>query len=72
MKAFKDIFWALVLSALLWLAMLVTISAICHEVDMRREKVENKAKVYQWWHERDLNTYLTQKNGNGYHNQSAR
>ena len=61
MNAIKDIFWALVLSALLWLAMLATIPAICHEVDMRREKVENKAKVYQWWHERDLNQHITQK-----------
>lgn len=61
MKAFKGIFWALVLSALLWIAMLAVIPAICHEVDMRREKVENKAKVYQWWHERDLNQHITQK-----------
>ena len=61
MNAIKDIFWALVLSALLWLAMLATIPAICHEVDMRREKVENKAKVYQWWHERAHNEYVTSR-----------
>ena len=61
MKAFKGIFWALVLSALLWIAMLAVIPAICHEVDMRREKVENKAKVYQWWHERAHNEYVTSR-----------
>jgi len=61
MKAFKGIFWALVLSALLWIAMLAVIPAICHEVDMRREKVENKAKVYQWWTEKAHNEYMTAK-----------
>ena len=45
MKAFKDIFWALVLSALLWLAMLATIPAICHEVEWRQERVQKRAKV---------------------------
>ena len=72
MKAFKGLLWALLIYAMLWAVLMFGIASVCHEVDMRREKVENKAKVYQWWHERDLNTYLTQKNGNGYHNQSAR
>ena len=61
MKAFKEIMWALLIYAMLWAALMFGIASVCHEVDMRREKVENKAKVYQWWHERDLNTYLTQR-----------
>ena len=61
MKAFKDIFWALVLSALLWLAMLATIPAICHEVEWRQERVQKRAKVNQWLCERALNEYQTNK-----------
>jgi hypothetical protein len=57
MKAFKDIFWALVLSALLWLAMLATIPAICHEVEWRQERVQNRAKVNSWLCERALNEH---------------
>ena len=61
MKAFKEIMWALLISAMFWAALMFGIASVCHEVDMRREKVENKAKVYQWWHERDLNKHITQK-----------
>ena len=61
MKAFKDIFWALVLSALLWLAMLATIPAICHEVEWRQERVQKRAKVNQWLCDRALNQHITQQ-----------
>ena len=61
MKAFKDIFWALVLSALLWLAMLATIPAICHEVEWRQERVHKRAKVNAWLCERALNEHKTSK-----------
>jgi len=61
MKAFKDIFWALVLSALLWLAMLATIPAICHEVEWRQERVQKRAKVNQWLCDRALNEHITQQ-----------
>ena len=57
MNAIKDIFWALVLSALLWLAMLAVIPAICHEVEWRQERVQNRAKVNQWLCDRALNEH---------------
>ncbi|MFZ2799477.1 MAG: hypothetical protein WAZ30_04590 [Syntrophorhabdus sp.] len=61
MKAFKDIFWALVLSALLWLAMLATIPAICQEVEWRQERVQKRAKVNAWLCERALNEHKTRQ-----------
>ncbi|GEM_PF-2961258 len=61
MNAIKDIFWALVLSALLWLAMLATIPAICHEVEWRQERVQKRAKVNAWLCERALNEHKTSK-----------
>ena len=61
MKAFKGILWALFLSALLWIAMLAVIPAICHEVEWRQERVEKRAKVNSWLCERALNEYKTQK-----------
>ena len=61
MNAIKGIFWALVLSVLLWIAMFATVPAIVHEVDYRRELVTHKAQYYKWWHERDLNQHLTQQ-----------
>ena len=61
MKAIKDIFWALVLSALLWLAMLATIPAICHEVEWRQERVQKRAKVNAWLCERALNEHKTRQ-----------
>ena len=61
MKAFKDIFWALVLSALLWIAMLATIPAICHEVEWRQERVQKRAKVNAWLCERALNEHKTRQ-----------
>ena len=61
MNAIKDIFWALVLSALLWLAMLATIPAICHEVEWRQERVQKRAKVNQWLCERALNEHKTRQ-----------
>lgn len=61
MNAIKGIFWALVLSALLWLAMLATIPAICHEVEWRQERVQKRAKVNQWLCDRALNQHLTQQ-----------
>ena len=61
MNAIKDIFWALVLSALLWLAMLATIPAICHEVEWRQERVQKRAKVNAWLSERALNEHKTSK-----------
>lgn len=57
MNAIKGIFWALVLSALLWLAMLATIPAICHEVEWRQERVQKRAKVNAWLCERAVNEY---------------
>ena len=57
MNAIKDIFWALVLSALLWLAMLATIPAICHEVEWRQERVKHRGKVNAWLCERALNEH---------------
>lgn len=61
MNAIKDIFWALVLSALLWLAMLATIPAICHEVEWRQERVQKRAKVNAWLCERALNEHKTRQ-----------
>ena len=61
MKAFKDIFWALVLSALLWIAMLAVIPAICHEVEWRQERVKHRGKVNAWLCERALNEHITSK-----------
>jgi hypothetical protein len=61
MNAIKGIFWALVLSALLWIAMLATIPAICHEVDWRQERVQKKAKVNQWLCDRALNQHQVQQ-----------
>ena len=61
MNAIKDIFWALVLSALLWLAMLATIPAIIHEVEWRQERVQKRAKVNAWLCERALNEHKTRQ-----------
>ena len=61
MKAFKGIFWALVLSALLWIAMLAVIPAICHEVGMREEKVKHRRAYNQWLCDRALNEHITQR-----------
>ena len=61
MKAFKDIFWALVLSALLWIAMFATVPAIIHEVEWRQERVQKRAKVNQWLCDRALNEHKTSK-----------
>ena len=61
MNAIKDIFWALVLSALLWIAMLATVPAIIHEVEWRQERVEKRAKVNSWLCERALNEHQTNK-----------
>ena len=57
MNAIKGIFWALVLSALLWIAMLAVIPAICHEVEWRQERVQKRAKVNQWLCDRALNEH---------------
>ena len=57
MNAIKGICWALVLSALLWIAMLAVIPAICHEVEWRQERVQNRAKVNQWLCDRALNEH---------------
>ena len=61
MKTFKGILWALFLSALLWLAMLAVIPAICHEVEWRQERVQKRAKVNSWLCERALNEHQTNK-----------
>ena len=61
MKAFKDIFWALVLSALLWIAMFATVPAIIHEVEWRQERVQKRAKVNAWLCERALNEHKTRQ-----------
>jgi uncharacterized membrane protein len=61
MNAIKGIFWALVLSALLWIAMFATVPAIIHEVEWRQERVQKKAKVNQWLCERAVNQHLTQQ-----------
>lgn len=61
MNAIKGILWALLLSALLWLAMLATIPAICHEVDWRQERVQKRAKVNAWLCERALNEHKTRQ-----------
>ena len=61
MKAFEGILWALFLSALLWIAMLAVIPAICHEVEWRQERVEKRAKVNSWLCERALNEHQTNK-----------
>ncbi len=57
MKTFKGILWALFLSALLWIAMLAVIPAICHEVEWRTERVEKRGKVNAWLCERALNEH---------------
>jgi hypothetical protein len=61
MNAIKGIFWALVLSALLWIAMLAVIPAICHEVEWRQERVQKRAKVNAWLCERALNEHKTRQ-----------
>ena len=61
MNAIKDIFWALVLSALLWIAMFATIPAIIHEVEWRQERVHKRAKVNAWLCERALNEHKTRQ-----------
>ena len=61
MNAIKGILWALALSALLWLAMLATIPAICHEVEWRQERVQKRAKVNAWLCERALNEHKTRQ-----------
>ena len=61
MNAIKDIFWALVLSALLWIAMFATVPAIIHEVEWRQERVHKRAKVNAWLCERALNEHKTSK-----------
>jgi hypothetical protein len=57
MKTFKGILWALFLSALLWIAMLAVIPAICHEVEWRQERVKHRGKVNAWLCERAVNEY---------------
>ena len=59
MNAIKSILWAILLSALLWIAMLATIPAIIHEVEWRKERVEKRAKVNQWLCDRALNEHKT-------------
>ena len=61
MNAIKDIFWALVLSALLWIAMFATVPAIIHEVEWRQERVQKRAKVNAWLCERALNEHKTRQ-----------
>ena len=61
MNAIKGILWALALSALLWIAMLATIPAICHEVEWRQERVQKRAKVNAWLCERALNEHKTRQ-----------
>jgi len=61
MKFFRGLFWTSILFLLIWIVILSCSYSIVHEVDMRREKVENKAKVYQWWHERAHNEYVTSR-----------
>jgi hypothetical protein len=61
MNAIKGILWALLLPALLWLAMLATIPAICHEVEWRQERVQKRAKVNAWLCERALNQHQVQQ-----------
>jgi type II secretory pathway component PulK len=57
MNAIKGICWALVLSALLWIAMFAAGPAIIHEVEWRQERVQKRAKVNQWLCERALNEH---------------
>jgi hypothetical protein len=61
MNAIKGIFWALVLSALLLIAMFATVPAIIHEVEWRQERVQKKAKVNQWLCDRAVNEHLTRQ-----------
>ena len=61
MKFFRGLFWTSILFLLIWIVILSCSYSIVHEVDMRREKVENKAKVYQWWTEKAHNEYMTAK-----------
>ena len=61
MNTLKGIFWAMVLGIMLWVVILSCSYSIIAEVDYRRELVKHKAQYMQWWHERDLNKHLTQK-----------
>ena len=61
MKAFKGIMWALLISAMFWAALMFGIASVCHEVDLREEKIVHRAQYIKWWTERDLNTNMTQR-----------
>jgi cell division protein FtsL len=61
MNFFRGLFWTSILSLLIWIVILSCSYSIVHEVDYRRELVTHKAQYYKWWHERDLNTHVTQK-----------
>ncbi len=61
MNFFKMIFWASLLSALLWIVILCAIPAIIHEVEYRQDLARNKAKYMEWWHERDHNEFVTRR-----------
>ena len=61
MNFLRGLFWASLISLMLWVVILLCSYSVVHEVDYRRELVKHKAQYMQWWHERDLNKHMTQK-----------
>ena len=61
MKAFKGLLWALLIYAMFWAVLMFGIASVCHEVDMREEKVKHRRAYNQWLCDRALNEHITQK-----------
>jgi CDP-diacylglycerol pyrophosphatase len=59
MNAIKGLFWATIISLLLWVVIIITAHGIVSEVNLREYRYSDG--WWKWQHERALNEYKTQK-----------
>jgi len=61
MKFFRGLFWASLLSIMLWVIIISCCYSVVAEVDMREEKVKHRRAYNQWLCDRALNEHITSK-----------
>ena len=61
MNFFKGLFWAFLISLMLWVVILSCSYSMIAEVDMREQKVKHRRAYNQWLCDRALNEHITQK-----------
>ena len=61
MNFFKGLFWASVLSIIIWVMILSCSYSMIAEVDMRQEKIVHRKAYNQWLCDRALNEHQVSK-----------